>query len=205
MLTTGVLDRRSRIDSFTFMAHRVCPWWAGYFLVSPLRRWMHDPAAIVGPYVSEGMTVLEPGPGMGFFTLELARCVGSKGRVIAIDVQPKMLAGLVKRAAKLGLCDRIDARLPKGERLGIEDYAGKVDFALAFAMVHEVPNSSALLADLHTALKPGGRLLFAEPAGHVRAQAFEATLAQASVAGFVLESRPTIRRSHAAVLVGRVT
>jgi ubiquinone/menaquinone biosynthesis C-methylase UbiE len=162
---------------------------------------MHDPAAIVGPYVSEGMTVLEPGPGMGFFTLELARRVGPKGHVIAIDVQPKMLTGLVKRAAKLGLSERIDARLPKGERLGIEDYAGKVDFALAFAMVHEVPNSSALFADLYTALKPGGKLLFAEPAGHVPTEAFEAALAQAGTAGFVLESRPTIRRSHAALLV----
>ena len=138
---------------------------------------------------------------MGFFTLEVARRVGPNGRVIAIDVQPKMLAGLVKRATKLGLAGCIDARLPKGERLGIEEYAGKVDFALAFAMVHEVPNSSALFADIHSALKPGGKLLFAEPAGHVGSEAFGAALAQASVAGFILESRPTIRRSHAAVLV----
>jgi ubiquinone/menaquinone biosynthesis C-methylase UbiE len=37
------------------------------------------------------MTVLEPGPGMGFFTLELARRVGAPGRVIAVDIQPKMI------------------------------------------------------------------------------------------------------------------
>jgi len=54
------------------MAHRVCPWWLGYLLASPLRRLLQDPAAIVGPYVREGMTVLEPGPGMGFFTLAMA-------------------------------------------------------------------------------------------------------------------------------------
>ena len=180
--------------------HGVCPWWVGYLLTSPLRRWLQDPAAIVGPFVSEGMTVLEPGPGMGFFTLELARRVGPKGRVVAIDVQPKMLAGLTKRAARAGLSDRIEVRLPKGEHLGVEDYAGQVGFALAFAMVHEVSNPAAFFGDIHNALKSGGRLLFAEPAGHVRAKAFEASLDLARNAGLVIEGHPSIRRSHAAVL-----
>ena len=53
------------------MAEWVCPWWLGYFLASPIRRWMQDPAKILAPHVREGMIVLEPGPGMGFFTLEL--------------------------------------------------------------------------------------------------------------------------------------
>ena len=183
------------------MAHRVCPWWLGYLLASPLRRWMQDPVAIVGPFVSDGMVVLEPGPGMGFFTLELARRVGPEGRVIAVDVQPKMLEGLVKRATRAGLAARIDARLPKGESLGLEDYAGKVNFTLAFAMVHEVTNPVALFADIRKALMPGGKLLIAEPVGHVSSEAFEASLRQAGEAGLVLDSRPTIRRSHAAVLV----
>jgi hypothetical protein len=44
------------------MAHRVCPWWIGYLLANPLRRWLgQDPAKILSPYVREGMTVLEPG------------------------------------------------------------------------------------------------------------------------------------------------
>ena len=73
------------------MAHRVCPWWLGYLLASPLRRLMQDPVKVVAPYVREGMTVLEPGPGMGFFTLELARLVGPSGRVVAVDIQPRML------------------------------------------------------------------------------------------------------------------
>ena len=81
-------------------SHRVCPWWLGYFLVSPLRRLVEDPEKIVGPYVSEGMTVLEPGPGMGFFTLEMARRVGSSGRIIAVDLQPRMIASLKRRAAR---------------------------------------------------------------------------------------------------------
>lgn len=75
------------------MAHRVCPWWIGYLLASPLRRWFgQDPIKIFSPYVREGITVLEPGPGMGFFTIPLARLVGASGKVIAIDVQTKMIA-----------------------------------------------------------------------------------------------------------------
>ena len=58
------------------MAPRVCPWWIGWLLASPVRKLMQDPARILAPWVRDGMTVLEPGPGMGFFTLELARRVG---------------------------------------------------------------------------------------------------------------------------------
>jgi 2-polyprenyl-3-methyl-5-hydroxy-6-metoxy-1,4-benzoquinol methylase len=82
------------------MAHRVCPWWIGYLLASPVRRWFgQDPVGILSSYVHESMTVLEPGPGMGFFTIPLARLVGNAGRVIAVDMQPKMIKGLKRRAA----------------------------------------------------------------------------------------------------------
>ena len=91
--------------------HRVCPWWLGHLLASPLRGLFENPKEIVGRHVGEGMTVLEPGPGMGFFTLPLARLVGPTGRVVAVEVQPRMLAGLKKRLAKAGLLERVDARL----------------------------------------------------------------------------------------------
>jgi ubiquinone/menaquinone biosynthesis C-methylase UbiE len=84
------------------MAHRVCP----------CRR-TQDPAAILALYIHEGMTVLEPGSGMGFFTLELARQVGTSGRVIAVDIQAKMLDRLKRRAAKVGVEGRIEARVAK--------------------------------------------------------------------------------------------
>ncbi len=138
---------------------------------------------------------------MGFFTLELARRVGPEGRVVAVDVQPKMLDGLKKRAARAGLAERIDARVCRKASLEIEDYTGRVDFALAFAMVHEVSEPAALFRDIYRALKPAGKLLFAEPIGHVRGKAFEASLTQASEAGFAAQSGPSIRRFHTAVLM----
>ena len=95
------------------MPHHVCPWWLGYLLASPVRKLFQDPAGILAPHVHEGMTVLEPGPGMGFFTLELARRVGPRGQVVAVDVQERMLAGLLRRArrAAAGRPDRGPARL----------------------------------------------------------------------------------------------
>ncbi len=183
------------------MSHRVCPWWIGYMLVSPVRRWMQgDPAQLLGPYVREGMTVLEPGPGMGFFTIPLARLAGASGRVVAVDLQPKMIAGLKRRAAKANVLDRIDARITSAETMGISDLAGKVDFTLAFAMVHEFPDAGRFFTEVALASSTHGQLLLAEPSGHVDDRKFEAELAAAASAGFRLAERPTIRRSHAALL-----
>ena len=79
------------------MAHHVCPWWAGYALLIPLRRWTHNPERWLGPLVREGMTVLEPGPGMGYFTLDLARMVGASGRVVAVAVPFRFRCGRGRR------------------------------------------------------------------------------------------------------------
>jgi len=81
---------------------------------------------------------------MGYFTLELARLVGPTGRVVAVDVQPKMLARLKRRAAKAGLLARLDIRVAKPDSLGIDD-ASVADFALAFAVVHEVPDAGVVI------------------------------------------------------------
>ena len=185
------------------MPHRVCPWWIGYFLASPLRKLRQDPRAILSPYVREGMLVLEPGPGMGFFTLELARLAGPAGRVVAVDVQPKMLNALRRRATRRGLAERIETRLAAGEGLPVADLAGRVDFALAFAMVHEVPDQDRFFADVAAALKPGAAALLAEPGGHVSAGDFAATLGTAAAHRLDVTDRPVIAGSHAATLVKR--
>lgn len=182
------------------MAHRVCPWWIGYALLIPLRRLAQSPAKILAPYVREGMTVLEPGPGMGFFTLELARLVGSGGCVVAVDIQPRMLDGLQRRAAKAGLLERMDIRLVQPNSLGITDLAGQIDFVLAFAMVHEMPDASGFFRQAAQAMKPGAALLLVEPAGHVKPAEFEAELTAAAQAGLTVAGSPAIRRSYGALL-----
>jgi ubiquinone/menaquinone biosynthesis C-methylase UbiE len=185
------------------MANSVCPWWLGSWLASPLRRLSVNPESLLGPFVSPGMTVLEPGPGMGFFTIPLARMVGENGRIIALDVQQKMLDGLERRARRAGLRHRIELRLVGPDGLRTEDLAGRVDFALAFAMVHEVDDPALLFLQVAAALKRGGRLLFCEPAGHVPSAAFAASLDRARAAGFTVQEAPAVRGSHAALLKKR--
>jgi SAM-dependent methyltransferase len=182
------------------MAGKVCPWWIGYLLASPLRRLVQDPATILAPFVREGMTVREPGPGMGFFTLEAARRVGPRGRVVAVDVQRRMLAALRRRAARAGLADRIDAREARPDALGVDDLAGKVDLVLAFAVVHELPDAGRFFAEVRAALAPGGKVLVAEPAGHVAPAAFEESMAAAARAGLRWHPGPGVWRSRTAVL-----
>lgn len=182
------------------MAERVCPWWLGYLLASPIRRLVQDPYEILSPCVGEGMTVLEPGPGMGFFTLELARLVGPSGRVVALDVQPRMLEGLKRRAARAGMLERIAIRLAGSGSLGVADLAGKVDFALAFALVHELPDAARFFTEIGATLKPGATLLFAEPSGHVTAPQFETEVQLAVAAGLKPVKNVSIRRSRALLL-----
>src|SRR5512143_3172509 len=90
----------------------VCPWWLGYLLAAPWRKLWHDPRSILRPFLGEGMTVLEPGPGMGFFTLEMARLVGPKGRVDAVDIPPRLARSppSASREGRPARADRTPAR-----------------------------------------------------------------------------------------------
>jgi len=178
------------------MSPHVCPWWGGYFIDNPLRRLLHDPHQLLGPYVKPGMTVMDVGCGMGFFSIALAKMVGGGGRVIAVDFQQQMLDVLVKRATKSGLIDRIQARRCDADRLGVD---AAVDVALAFAMVHEVPDARRLLREVHACLNTGGKFLVAEPKLHVRARQFEAMERTAAEVGLELSARPRVRWCRAAL------
>ena len=169
-------------------------------LASPLRRLLHNPIKILSPHVTPGMTILDLGCAMGFFSLPLGEMVAPGGRVVCVDLQERMIRTLKKRAARAGASDRIQTRLCQAGSLGLDDLNGRIDFTLAFAVVHEVPNARTLLAEIHSLLRPGGRLLIAEPRGHVRRVAFETTLAAAAEAGLSLIDRPEVKRTHAALL-----
>jgi ubiquinone/menaquinone biosynthesis C-methylase UbiE len=171
------------------MGHHVCPSWVGYLLVSPLRRLVETPERILGPFVDPGMVVLEPGCGMGYFTLPVARMVGSEGRVIVVDIQSKMLDAVRRRAQKAGLADRIEMRKGEAGSLGVEDLTGQVDLAVALYVVHEVPDQAMFFAQIAKALKPSGKLLVLEPRFHVSKSAFEETVAFGETEGLAVESR----------------
>ena len=179
------------------MPEHICPWWMGYLLTCPIRRWLQDPEKILSPYITEGMTVLDIGPGMGFFTIPAARMVGNGGKVIAVDVQSRMLKPLVKRAEKAGVADRVVTKLIEPDSIGVSD---PIDFCLLFNVVHEVPDAAALFSQIKAILKPRGKVLLVEPGWHVSEQEFQETLGLASNAGLKVIGKPEIRRSRSALL-----
>ena len=181
------------------MSPHVCPWWGGYFIDNRFRRLLHKPEQILAPYVSAGQTALDFGCGMGFFAIPLARLVGARGCVIAVDLQQKMLDVLRKRAAAAGIAaSRIRTHRCEADSLSIDP---QVDFAIAFYSAHEAPDPKRLLCDLAASLRRGGKLLVAEPVGHVTRADFQAFLAQAEEAGLEQVEAPPIRWSHTALLL----
>lgn len=179
------------------MNEHVCPWWLAYTFDNPLRRLAHPPEKVLEGLVRQGLTVLDIGCGMGHFTLGMARMVGVNGRVIALDLQEQMLKRVCSRAAQQGLSQRIIAHRGSIESLNCNK---KIDFALAFWMVHEVPDRKSFFKALKDLLKPDSRFLMAEPKIHTSENDMEDSLKLASGAGLATVGRPNIRFSRAALL-----
>ncbi|MBL7119545.1 MAG: class I SAM-dependent methyltransferase [Dehalococcoidia bacterium] len=175
----------------------VCPWWLGYALSSPLRKLIHNPEKLLGEYVTTGNTVADIGCGSGYFSLAMARMVGEQGRVISVDLQERMLEMVRRRAQRAGLQSRIRLHQCREDNLEINE---PVDFALAFYMIHEVPNAQAFFDEILTILKPNAHFLIAEPKIHVRASRFRNLVDMACKAGMKPLSEPKVRVSRAVLL-----
>lgn len=175
----------------------VCPWWLARALDNPIRRFIHNPDKILGGYIESGQTVLDLGCGSGTFTIAMARMVGETGKVIAVDVQDKMLQIVKQKAIKEGLDSRITTQKSEPDRIGISD---KVDFALAFYMIHEVPDADAFLMEVASLLMPTGKLLVVEPMLHVSASSFKKTEDAALLARLKPIMEPKIRFSRSVLL-----
>src|SRR5262245_37405055 len=109
--------------------------------------------------VKPGMHVCDMGCGNGFYTLQLAKMVGDKGHVYAVDVQPEMLVMLNKRADEAGvsnispiLSTFVDPRLPKEE----------IDLILLVDVYHEFSNPEEMLAAMRASLAPKGQIVLVE-------------------------------------------
>jgi ubiquinone/menaquinone biosynthesis C-methylase UbiE len=178
-------------------AGRVCPAEHGRWLAIPLRRLVHNPQKILGGHVLPGQTAVDLGCGPGFFTLPMARMVGDGGTVIGVDLQQEMLDMLRRRAERAGLASRIRSHKCGADSIGLTE---KVDFILAFYVIHEVPNAASYLGQIRDLLKPDGRVLLVEPKIHVSQPSFARTIDLAHAAGLTPVSEPRILFSRSAVL-----
>ena len=167
------------------MRDHVCPWWLAFTFDNPIRKIFHNPRKILGEYVKEGMTVLDVGCGMGYFSIGMAKIVGKKGKVISADLQQEMLDFTIKRAAKKGVAENISIHRCKSDKIGVNE---KVDFILLFWMAHEVPDLDSFFKELKSIMKPGAKILIAEPKFHVSKKEVAMEIESAQKAG--LEEAP---------------
>jgi ubiquinone/menaquinone biosynthesis C-methylase UbiE len=182
------------------MSNMVCPWWMGYVLINPIRKIIQNPDKILSDYLSKGMNVLEIGSGMGFFSIPIAKMVGENGYVLSIDLQKKMLESLTKRVKKANLSNIIQTHHCSAKSLLIDNLSDKFDFALAFAVVHEIPDQNRLFKEIYAALKKDGLLLIAEPKGHVSENELEKSVSLAEKEGFHIIQKPEIKGSRSVLL-----
>ena len=187
---------RNPLKKLLFHHEHVCPWWFCFIFDNFLRKLLHNSEEILRLYVVEGNTILDIGPGMGYFSIPLARMVGEKGKVIAADIQPEMLQALRRRARRAGVEQQVITHLSKAESLGLDR---QFDFVLAFWMVHEVPNHLAFFEEIKSLLKPSGKFLLAEPVLHVNQAMYEKTVKTAESVGLVLKEKPKISLSRSAL------
>jgi ubiquinone/menaquinone biosynthesis C-methylase UbiE len=162
-----------------------------------IRRWFQNPSKILGPYVEEGMAVLDQGCGTGYFTIYLSRKVGTTGRVIASDLQEGMLKKLNNKIQGTELEQRIKLHKCKDSIIGLSE---RVDFVLACYVIHEMPDQEEFFREIRSILKPDGKILIIEPPFRVLKKEFEETIRKAGDAGFIVVGRPKVFLSKAALL-----
>jgi ubiquinone/menaquinone biosynthesis C-methylase UbiE len=110
--------------------------------------------------VKPGMNVCDMGCGNGFYTVQLAKMVGPKGKVYAVDIQPKMLEFLKERAEKEKVADRIEPIL--GELWDPKLPEGKLDMILLVDVYHEFSHPEHMLEAMRKSLAPKGQVVLVE-------------------------------------------
>jgi len=162
-----------------------CPASLACLVNNPIRRRYTRPVLDrVG--IRPGERVLELGPGPGAFTVEAARRAGTEGRLIAVDIQPRMIAQVEKRIQQAGLTN-VETHVADAYHLPLED--GSVDRAFLVTVLPEIPNQARALAELRRVLRPGGLLSITEDFLDPDYPLVSETVRRVVEAGFRLERR----------------
>lgn len=119
-----------------------------------------EPAKLIKALeIKPGMVIADVGAGSGFHTFLMSPLVGEKGKILAVDIQPQMLA-LIKEKAKKQNVKNVE--LVKGTATDPKLPAGEVDLILMVDVYHEFDHPYEMAEKMVAALKPGGRLAFVE-------------------------------------------
>jgi ubiquinone/menaquinone biosynthesis C-methylase UbiE len=162
-----------------------CPASLDWLVDNPIRRYYMSPVLDrVG--IRPGERVLELGPGPGTFTVEAARRLGPEGRLVAVDIQPEMIAQVQKRVREAGLAN-VETQVSDAYHLPLDDES--VDRAFLVTVLPEIPDRQRALAELRRVLKPDGVLSITEEFLDPDYPLAQTTIRWAKGAGFELAER----------------
>ncbi|HEY5708163.1 MAG TPA: methyltransferase domain-containing protein [Solirubrobacterales bacterium] len=133
-----------------------------------------------------GERILEIGPGVGYYTLDMAEWVGPEGRVEIFDLQQEFLDHTLGHAAECGLTNVVPTQ---GDATALPYEDGSMDAVVLTAVLGEIPDSGAALRQIHRVLKPTGRLIVGELFGDPHFTTQAALKGKAREAGLAWESR----------------
>jgi ubiquinone/menaquinone biosynthesis C-methylase UbiE len=136
--------------------------------------------------IRPGERVLELGAGPGAFTVEAARRAGPQGRLIAVDIQPRMIAHVETRARQAGLTN-VETHVASAHSLPLP--AASVDRAFLITVLGEIPDPNRALAELHRVLAPDGVLSVGEAFPDPDYPFASETIRRVEAAGFRLAER----------------
>jgi ubiquinone/menaquinone biosynthesis C-methylase UbiE len=162
-----------------------CPSSLSWLVDNPLRRrYMRPVLDRIG--IRPGEYVLELGPGPGVFTVDAARRVGSEGRLVAVDIQPEMIARVERRVRERGLT-HVETHIASAHALPLDD--GSVDRAFLITVLPEIPDPARALPELYRVLQPGGMLSITEEFYDPDYLFLPETIRLVEAAGFRFEER----------------
>lgn len=148
---------------FRKMVHFPAPPFIGHILDSNYRRRIQPPDKIIQRSgIKQGMQVLEVGCGSGAFTTFVARAVGERGKVYALDIEPKMLKQLEKKLSKLENQDIKNIKLIQSSAYELPFEENSLDLVYMITVLQEIPDRNRALQQARRVLKPGGTLAVTE-------------------------------------------
>jgi len=132
-----------------------------------------------------GERVLEIGPGVGYYTLDMAAWVGPEGTIEIFDLQREFLDHTMRRAAERGLANLVPTQ---GDAAALPYPDDSMDAVVLTAVLGEIPDRDAALRGIARVLKPGGRLVVGELFGDPHFTTRASLRRQAEGAGLAWES-----------------
>ncbi len=137
------------------MGHQAAGW-----LERPEREREEHPAKLLKALkFKPGDVVADVGAGSGYHTFRIAKEVGPKGKVYAVDIQKEML-DLIRQRMRAGRVTNVEPVLGKIADPMLPE--GAVDLILLVDVYHEFSHPYEMTEAMVKALRPGGRLVLVE-------------------------------------------